>query len=463
MRGYAGPPGGYTRSRVEDRLGSSNRPPGRGGLRRWRTLAEVSVPRRAEGVGGGLGEAGVGGRGRRGSRRRLPGEAARDLSPRRRPGQGAQPAPPPSLPARRQRDLARGPAHVHAADGADHVDLAHDVELDRPVALKRLAENLARDEDLRRRFLREARLAARLAHPNVVRVFDVGEDGGRPFIAMEYVEGETLADLVARRAPLPASEVASLGMQACAGLAAAHAAGLVHRDVKPQNLLVGTDGVLKLGDFGIAVGNEGTRLTLAGTVLGTAGYLAPEQARGERVTAAADIYALGAVLYELLTGEPARAAGSLTELSAIGGFEPPDPSARIPGAPAELVAAVTSCLAVRPEDRPPSAAAVARMLAPVVSEAETLAVPADPARRATETLAPRRRRSARRTTRRLAAAAALLAAAITGLVAALALNGGGGHAPRPSPRRQSVAPPARGPSGAVEARNIVAWLRTHTR
>ncbi|HZT86138.1 MAG TPA: serine/threonine-protein kinase [Gaiellaceae bacterium] len=343
------------------------------------------------------------------------------------------------------------------------VDLAHDVELDRPVALKRLAENLARDEDLRRRFLREARLAARLAHPNVVRVFDVGEDGGRPFIAMEYVEGETLADLVARRAPLPASEVASLGMQACAGLAAAHAAGLVHRDVKPQNLLVGTDGVLKLGDFGIAVGNEGTRLTLAGTVLGTAGYLAPEQARGERVTAAADIYALGAVLYELLTGEPARAAGSLTELSAIGGFEPPDPSARIPGAPAELVAAVTSCLAVRPEDRPPSAAAVARMLAPVVSEAETLAVPADPARRATETLAPRRRRSARRTTRRLAAAAALLAAAITGLVAALALNGGGGHAPRPSPRRQSVAPPARGPSGAVEARNIVAWLRTHTR
>ena len=111
-------------------------------------------------------------------------------------------------------------------------------------------------------------------------------------------------------------------MQICAGLAAAHAAGLVHRDVKPQNLLVGSDGVLKLGDFGIAVGDEGTRLTLAGTVLGTAGYLAPEQARGEQVTAAADLYAVGAVLYELLTAEPSRTVGSLAELGSDDGFQP---------------------------------------------------------------------------------------------------------------------------------------------
>jgi serine/threonine-protein kinase len=340
------------------------------------------------------------------------------------------------------------------------VDLAHDVELDRPVALKRLAENLARDEDLRRRFVREARLAARLAHPNVVRVFDVGEDEGRPFIAMEYVDGETLADLVARRGPLPASEVASLGRQACAGLAAAHAAGLVHRDVKPQNLLLGTDGVLKLGDFGIAVGHDGTRLTLAGTVLGTVGYLAPEQARGEQVTAAADIYALGAVLYELLTGQPSRSAESLTELSAIGSFEPPDPSIRIPGAPAELVAAVASCLAVRPEDRPPSAASLARMLAPVAPEAETLALPADPSRRATEIPAPHR---GRRGTRGVAAVAALVAAAVAGLVAAVVLSSGGSHAPRPSPspKPHAVAPPARGPSPIEQALNIAAWVRAH--
>jgi len=147
------------------------------------------------------------------------------------------------------------------------------------------------------------------------------------------------------------------GLPVCAGLAAAHAAGLVHRDVKPQNLLLGTDGVLKLGDFGIAVGYEGTRLTVAGTVLGTAGYLAPEQARGEEVTAAADIYAVGAVLYELLTGEPARTVDSLAELGSDDGFDPPDLAARVPSAPPELVAAVTACLSVRPEDRPASAAA----------------------------------------------------------------------------------------------------------
>ena len=344
------------------------------------------------------------------------------------------------------------------------VDLAHDVELDRPVALKRLAENLARDKDLRRRFLREARLAARLAHPNVVRVFDVGEDDGRPFIAMEYVEGETLAELVARRGALPAAEAATLGVQACAGLAAAHAAGLVHRDVKPQNLLLGTDGVLKLGDFGIAAGHDGTRLTLVGTVLGTAGYLAPEQARGEQVTAAADIYAVGAVLYELLTGEPSRSASSLTELGAEDGFQPPDVAGRLPAAPAELVTAVTACLSVRPEDRPPSAAALARRLAPVASEAETASLPADPSRRATEILAPSSARPPRRwTTRRLVPVVALVAAAAAGLVAAVALTAGGHSPSRTSSTPRAVAPPLTGTNVVEQAQNLATWLRQHTR
>jgi eukaryotic-like serine/threonine-protein kinase len=344
------------------------------------------------------------------------------------------------------------------------VDLAHDVELERPVALKRLAENLARDEELRRRFLREARLAARLAHPNVVRVFDVGEDGGRPFIAMEYVEGETLAELVARRAPLPAAEVAMLGMQMCAGLAASHAAGLVHRDVKPQNLLLGTDGVLKLGDFGIAAGHEGTRLTLAGTVLGTAGYLAPEQARGEQVTAAADIYAVGAVLYELLTGEPSRTAGSLAELGSEDGFESPDLAARVPTAPPELVAAVSACLSIWPEDRPSSATALARLLAPVASEAETLSLPPDPAQRATEILARPDRPRAWWTGQRLAAIAALVVAAVAGLVAAVALTGGGGghSSPPPGSTSRAVTPPAAGTNVADQARNLAIWLQRHS-
>ena len=342
------------------------------------------------------------------------------------------------------------------------VDLAQDVELDRPVALKRLAENLARDEDLRRRFVREARLAARLAHPNVVRVFDVGEDEGRPFIAMEYVEGETLAELVARRGPLPAAEAARLGVQMCAALAAAHAAGLVHRDVKPQNLLLGSDGVLKLGDFGIAVGHEGTRLTLEGTVLGTAGYLAPEQARGEQVTAAADIYAVGAVLYELLTGEPPRSASTLADLGAEGGFDPPDVAARAPAAPEDLVATVAACLAVRPEDRPRSAAALARRLAPVAAEAQTLPLPADPSQRATEILASPSRRAPRRWTgRRPAAVAALVAAAVAGLLLAIALSKGGSSLDTTSSTPHAVAPPSTGTSPTEQAQNLGAWLRTH--
>ena len=342
------------------------------------------------------------------------------------------------------------------------VDLAHDVELDRPVALKRLAENLARDDDLQRRFVREARLAARLAHPNVVRVFDVGEDDGRPFIAMEYVEGETLAEFVGRRGRVSPKEAATLGTQMCAGLAAAHAAGLVHRDVKPQNLLLGTDGVLKLGDFGIAAGQEGTRLTLAGTVLGTAGYLAPEQARGEQVTAAADIFASGAVLYELLTGEPARTAGSLAELGSADGLPPSDLAARVPGAPLELVAAVTASLSFRPEDRPPSAAALARLLAPVASEAETLSLPPDPARRATEILARPERTRSRRIGRRWAAIAVLVAAAAAGLLVAIALSSGGGRASSGTGSKpRAVPPPPAGTSVADQARNLAVWLRQH--
>jgi serine/threonine-protein kinase len=342
------------------------------------------------------------------------------------------------------------------------VDLARDVELDRPVALKRLAENLARDDDLRPRFVREARLAARLAHPNVVRVFDVGEDDGRPFIAMEYVEGETLAELVARRGPHASAEVASLGVQACTALAAAHTAGLVHRDVKPQNLLLGRDGVLKLGDFGIAVGHEGTRLTLEGTVLGTAGYLAPEQARGEQVTAAADLYAVGAVLYELLTGEPPRSISTLVQLGAKEGFEPPDVAARAPSAAPELVATVAACLSVSPEDRPRSAAALARRLASVTAEAQTLPLSADPSQQATEILASPPAGGRRRLAPRVAAVAALGAACAAGLVLALALSSGG-SSPKTGSTPQAVAPPPTGSNAAEQARGLASWLRSHAR
>lgn len=330
------------------------------------------------------------------------------------------------------------------------VDLAHDVELERPVALKRLAQNLARDEELRARFLREAQLAARLAHPNVVRVYDVGETDGVPFIAMEYVEGETLGDLLARRGPLPAPEVVQLGVQACRALAAAHDAGLVHRDVKPQNLLLRRDGVLKLSDFGVAYGIDHTRLTVAGTVLGTAAYLAPEQARGEQVTAAADVYALGAVLYELLTGRPPRSPRTIAELA-----EPAE-IASPAGAPPELADVVMSCLAEDPRGRPASAAELARRLAATDPEAQTLPLPDDPARRATEILAPGLQR--RRPTLWLVAAA--VAAVVSGLVAVAATREGSPPPPAPPPR---VAPVPHVADTQQQARELAAWLRRNSR
>ena len=183
------------------------------------------------------------------------------------------------------------------------VYLAHDRELDRVVAVKRLADNLAHDRSFRDRFLREAQLAAPLSHPNVVRVYDFGHDpDGRPFIVMEYVEGGSLAEALARDGALSPARVVAVARDCCAGLAYAHAAGLVHRDLKPQNLLLDPDCRVKIADFGIARTLDGTSLTLTGSVLGTAGYLAPEQAGGEQVTAAADIYGLGVTLHQLVTG-----------------------------------------------------------------------------------------------------------------------------------------------------------------
>jgi serine/threonine-protein kinase len=325
------------------------------------------------------------------------------------------------------------------------VDLATDERLDRPVALKRLAENFARDPELRARFLRESRLAARLSHPNVVRVYDVGEDGVQPFIAMEYVDGESLADLLAREGPQSAARATELGIQICRGLAAVHAAGLVHRDVKPQNLLLRSDGVLKLGDFGIAFGADATRLTTAGTVLGTAAYLAPEQARGEEVTPAADIYGAGAVLYELVAGRPPRTPSSLAELAAPAQIAPPA------GVPPQLAATVLRCLAPDPADRPASADELAGLL----QERTTLRLPPE---RPTEIL-PRRRRLPLRV---LLVAGAVLAVA-GGIAAAVATSGGGSASPPPTTTPVSIAPVQPGASAADEARNLAAWLQRYSR
>lgn len=327
------------------------------------------------------------------------------------------------------------------------VDLARDLELDRPVALKRLAENRARDDELRKRFVREARLAARLTDPHIVRVYDVGEDGGRPFIAMEYVEGETLAELVARKGALPADEAAELGVQLCQGLAAVHRAGLVHRDVKPQNLLLRTDGELKVGDFGIAFGADGTRLTVAGTVLGTAAYLAPEQARGEDVTAAADVFATGAVLYELLTGRPPRRPETLADLVEVGEIEP------LTGAPPAVARVVMACLAAEPGERPASVADVAHELAATLPSRTTVALPERP---------PRRRASGTPPLRALLLVAAVLTIA-GGVAAAIATSVGGSPPPAHTTPPAVIAPVQPGANAEAGARNLAAWLLRYSR
>jgi serine/threonine protein kinase len=187
--------------------------------------------------------------------------------------------------------------------GMATVYLARDLKLDREVAIKLLADNYAGDDEVRKRFSREARLAARLDHPNVVQVFDVGEEDDRPYIVMEHVDGGTLADrLNGRKRSMAKSEALPLLGQLCDGLAHAHSKKLVHRDIKPQNLLLrDSDGCLKITDFGIARAAEETmRLTRPGKVIGTDRYMAPEQLSDGRITPAVDIYACGVVADELL-------------------------------------------------------------------------------------------------------------------------------------------------------------------
>ncbi|HEX7256297.1 MAG TPA: serine/threonine-protein kinase [Gaiellaceae bacterium] len=339
--------------------------------------------------------------------------------------------------------------------GMATVVLARDDQLGRKVAIKRLSPALTGDDIFRERFLREARMAGQLSHPNIVAVFDVGEDDGVPYIVMEYVEGETLADLMARKGPLDADRGVDLVLQVCAGLEHAHSAGLVHRDIKPQNLLVRSDDTVKIVDFGIARLLNATQLTQVGTVLGTAAYLAPEQALGEPVTGAADLYSLGAVLYELLAGRPPYTFESLAELTVKQREGPPPP---IPGVSPELEEVVVHCLRADPSERPPSAAALARELAQASPEPPTQPLPAPDATAATQVLQPPSR-TIHVTRSQVAVAAVLGVAALAGGFAfGLARGGDDPPAPPPAePARADVLP--RGDTPAESARLLADWLR----
>ena len=236
--------------------------------------------------------------------------------------------------------------------GMSSVYRAHDRLLERDVALKVLHPQFTADTDYVERFRREARSVARLSHPNIVTVIDRGEQDGRQFIVFEYVRGENLKTLLQRVGPLPEEEAVRLALQIARALGFAHDNGLVHRDVKPQNVLLNGDGQAKVTDFGIARSLDVGGLTQTGTVMGTSDYIAPEQARGSQVDAQSDIYSLGTVLYELLTGEVPFPGDNFVAVAMRHINEPP-PSVRErrPDVSPRLDAVIRRAMAKEPRDR----------------------------------------------------------------------------------------------------------------
>jgi serine/threonine protein kinase len=281
--------------------------------------------------------------------------------------------------------------------GMSSVYRARDRLLERTVAIKLLHEHYSRDDDYVERFRREARAAAQLSHPNIVTVIDRGEDGGRQFIVFEYIDGQNLKQLVENKGRLPVRTALELGIEIGRALAFAHESGLVHRDVKPQNVLLG-NGDVKVTDFGIARSADVKHgLTQTGTVLGTSEYIAPEQASGQPVSVLSDVYSLGVVMYELLAGEPPYKGENFVAVAMRHVNDPlPSIAEARPDVPLRLDAALRRAMAKRPEDRFPSMADFVNELEGVLetlgqpdSDRTVIMPPAAPAR-------PRRRSRRRR-------------------------------------------------------------------
>jgi len=290
--------------------------------------------------------------------------------------------------------------------GMSTVHLALDLRLERQVAVKLLAEHLAEDPTFVSRFQREAQAAARLVHPNIVQVFDSGQDEstGQYFIVMEYIEGVSCAEILRDDGWMEVDEAIAIIEQACEGLHYAHRHGVVHRDVKPGNLLRSREGQVKLADFGIAKATEQSSITQVGSVLGTAAYLAPEQARGEEAGPSADLYALGVVTYQLISGRLPYEATSLTELALKQQQEqPPMLDTLVAAVGPELAEAVAISLALDPAERYQSAREMGQALsrgADGIAPAKRPAVARAPATQATSVLgrgrgAPERASAAR--------------------------------------------------------------------
>jgi eukaryotic-like serine/threonine-protein kinase len=256
--------------------------------------------------------------------------------------------------------------------GMSTVFRAHDLQLERRVAIKILHEHYAEDPEYLERFRREARAVARLSHPNIVTVIDRGDDGERQYIVFEHVEGENLKELVLRSGRLPVRRALELSLAIADGLSFAHEHGLVHRDVKPQNVLLSQEGEVKVTDFGIARSLHVEHgVTQTGTVLGTGEYLAPEQASGKGVSPATDVYSLGVVLWELLAGDVPFTGENFVAVALRHVNEPPpDLRQRRPDVSPRLEAAIERALAKDPARRFPSMAAFAKELRACLAEVD---------------------------------------------------------------------------------------------
>lgn len=248
---------------------------------------------------------------------------------------------------------------------------ARDLQLDRDVAVKQLQPGLARDPVASQRFHREATMAASLVHSSMVTIFDVGEDDGGPYLVMELVDGPPLAEVLRSHGAIGFDETIAMGHRVASALAVAHDRGLVHRDVKPGNVLLSRDGTPRLVDFGTVHvrGETSVELTTPGTMLGTIGYVAPEQLEGEVADARSDVFSLGLVLYECLVGAPAFATGPVAEMTRRRlTDEVPAPSTRRSGVPGDLDDLVWAATRRDPASRPDDAAAMADALAPFVHD-----------------------------------------------------------------------------------------------
>jgi serine/threonine protein kinase len=304
--------------------------------------------------------------------------------------------------------------------GMSSVYRARDSLLERHVALKILHEQYNADEDFVERFKREARSVAQLQHPNIVTVIDRGEEDGRQFIVFEYIDGENLKERAVRKGRLPIREALVIAVEVARGLAFAHQNGIIHRDVKPQNVLLNGDGQAKVTDFGIARTLDTDGMTQTGTVLGTSNYIAPEQASGQRVDAHSDVYALGAVLYELLAGDVPFPGESFVAVAMKHLHEPPPNLLDVrQEVPVRVAAAVDRALEKDPGQRFASMADFAAELDACLAELDD-----GPDENATMVMPARRRHAHKQVSRWPIGVTVLALLAIAAIVVGLTMLGG---------------------------------------